>query len=87
MTVLPHKPGDIFASAGSEYVLGAPQLPKIVMHLAGGRTFTVRAEGISKERKYVKSAMLNGKKLSGFKIRHEDILNGGELVFEMVDTP
>lgn len=73
--------------AGSEYVLGAPQLPKIVMHLAGGRTFTVRAEGISKERKYVKSAMLNGKKLSGFKIRHEDILNGGELVFEMVDTP
>jgi predicted alpha-1,2-mannosidase len=69
--------------ASSEYVLGAPQLSKIVMRLPAGKTFTVRADGISKENIYVKSVSLNGKKLDGFKIRHEEILKGGELVFEM----
>jgi len=69
--------------ASGEYVLGAPQLPKVVMHLADGKTFTVVAKGISRECKYVKSVALNGVPLEGFKIRHEDILNGGELVFEM----
>lgn len=69
--------------ASSEYVLGAPQLSKIVMRLPAGKTFTVRADGISKENIYVKSVSLNGKKIEGFTIRHDDILKGGELVFEM----
>lgn len=70
--------------ASSEYILGAPQLSKIAMRLPGGKTFTVKAEGISKDALYVKSVRLNGKRLDGFKIRHEEILKGGELVFEMV---
>ncbi len=70
--------------ASSEYILGAPQLSKIAMRLPGGKTFTVKAEGISKDALYVKSVSLNGKKLDGFKIRHEEILKGGELVFEMM---
>ena len=37
------------------YVFGAPQLPKITLHLADGKTFTVIAEGISAENKYVES--------------------------------
>ena len=70
--------------ASSEYILGAPQLSKIALRLPGGKTFTVKAEGISKDALYVKSVRLNGKRLDGFKIRHEEILKGGELVFEMV---
>ncbi|MBO7684536.1 MAG: glycoside hydrolase family 92 protein [Kiritimatiellae bacterium] len=72
--------------ASGEYVLGAPQLQKVVMHLAGGKTFTVVANGISRECKYVKSVSFNGVPLEGFKIRHEDILKGGELVFEMAQA-
>ena len=45
--------------------------------------FTVVARGLSKENKYVKSVTLNGKPITGWKIRHEDIVKGGELVFEM----
>lgn len=71
--------------ASGEYVLGAPQLKRIAMRLQNGKTFTVRAEGLSRENKYVKSVSLNGKTLDGFTIRHEDILAGGELVFEMTD--
>ena len=37
------------------YVFGAPQLPKIVLHLADGKTFTVIAEGLSEENKNVES--------------------------------
>ena len=75
--------------ASGEYVLGAPQLPKIVLHLPTytGKTFTVLAKNLSAENKYVKSVARNGVPLEGFTIRHEDILEGGELVFEMTGTP
>ena len=65
------------------YVFGAPQLPKIVLNLANGKTFTVIAEGISEENKYVESITLNGEPYTKNYITHEDILNGGTLVFKM----
>ncbi|MBQ7188941.1 MAG: GH92 family glycosyl hydrolase [Kiritimatiellae bacterium] len=80
--------------ASGEYVLGVPQLPKIMLHLSPfgcrapgsqDRTFTVLAKNLSDQNKYVKSVSLNGVPLEGFKIRHEDILKGGELVFEMTE--
>ena len=45
--------------------------------------FTVVARGLSKENKFVKSVTLNGKPITDWKIRHADIVAGGELVFEM----
>ena len=65
------------------YVFGAPQLPKIVLHLANDKTFTVIAEGISEANKYVESITLNGEPYTKNYITHEDILNGGTLVFKM----
>ena len=65
------------------YVFGAPQLPKIVLNLADGKTFTVIAEGISDENKYVESITLNGEPYTKNYITHEDILKGGTLVFKM----
>ena len=71
---------------GGEYVIGAPQLPLLKLKLSSGRSFTVRAEGLSAENKYVESVKLNGKALEGFKITHDDIMNGGELEFVMCPT-
>ena len=65
------------------YVFGAPQLPKIVLNLADGKTFTVIAEGISEENKYVESITLNGEPYTKNYITHEDIVKGGTLVFKM----
>ena len=65
------------------YVFGAPQMPKIVLNLADGKTFTVIAEGISEENKYVESITLNGEPYTKNYITHEDIVNGGILVFKM----
>ena len=65
------------------YVFGAPQMPKIVLNLANGKTFTVIAEGISEENKYVESITLNDEPYTKNYITHEDIVNGGTLVFKM----
>ena len=66
-----------------EYVFGAPQLPEMVLHLAGGKTFTIIAENLSKEHKYVDSITLNGEPYTKNTISHEDIVKGGTLVYKM----
>lgn len=66
-----------------QYVLGAPQLPKIVLHLPGSKTFTVIADGISREHKYVAKVLLNGVEYKKNYITHDDVMRGGELVFKM----
>lgn len=66
-----------------EYVFGAPQMPKFVLHLQDGKTFTVLAEGLSKEHKYVENITLNGEPYTKNYITHEDIMKGGTLVYKM----
>lgn len=65
------------------YVFGAPQLPKVVLHLSDNKTFTVIAENLSKENKYIESIMLNGKPYEKNYISHEDIVRGGTLIYRM----
>lgn len=68
-----------------EYVFGAPQLPEFVLHLADGKTFTIKAEGLSEANKYVKSITLNGEPYIKNFISHADIVKGGTLVYQMTD--
>ena len=69
--------------ASGEYVLGAPQLPKVSFDVGNGKRFTVLAKNLSRENKYVKSVRLNGRPLAGFVLRHKDVAKGGKLEFEM----
>ena len=69
--------------ASGEYVLGAPQLKKMKIHLPGGKTFTVEASNISQSNLRVASVSLNGKPIEGAKISHSDITSGGTLKFIM----
>ena len=74
-----------FDPAAGEYFINAPQVTRATLHLSGGKTFVIRAEGLSRSRKFVKAVRLNGKPLGGFVLRHQDIMSGGELVSEMTD--
>ena len=65
------------------YIFGAPQMPKIVLNLADGKTFTVIAENLSEENKYVESITLNGEPYTKNYITHKDVMNGGTLIFKM----
>ena len=71
-----------FNPCGGTYVIGAPQIPKATVILAGGKTLTVVANNLSVENKYVKSVTFNGRPLDKT-IEHADLMSGGELVFEM----
>lgn len=70
-----------------EYSIGAPLFKQVRYHLENGRTFTINAPNVSSKNIYIKSAALNGKKLSQTTITHEAIMKGGILNFEMTDAP
>jgi predicted alpha-1,2-mannosidase len=68
--------------ANGEYVLGAPQLPKVTLKLPNNKTFTVIANNLSKANKYVQSVKLNNIETNSI-ITHKEIVEGGTLTFEM----
>lgn len=72
---------------GGEYVFGAPQLKKITLSLPGNRSFTVEAKNLSEKNKYVQGITLNSKPCHNLYITHQDIMNGGTLIFEMGSEP
>ena len=76
-----------FNPCGGEYVIGAPQAEEMRLALAGGKTLTVRAEGLSDRAKYVRRVTLNGRRVTARTLSHADLVKGGELVFEMADAP
>ena len=70
-----------------QYVLGSPLFPKVTITLENGKKFVIEAEGNSHENVYIRRATLNGKLYRHNWIRHEDIMNGGTLRFEMSKQP
>ena len=52
-----------------------------------GKVFSVIAHNNSPENVYVQQVSLNGKELKRPYILHNEIVNGGELVFEMGKEP
>jgi len=72
-------------SAEGEFVLGAPQVKKAIIHLQNGKDFIVETENFSNENFFVNNAFLNEKILSKPIITFSDITNGGVLKFQMTD--
>lgn len=70
-----------------EYVLGSPAIEQAQINLENGRTFTVIARNQGPENIYVSDVTLNGEHLDGFILSHQQIIDGGELIFTMSNTP
>ena len=75
------------APGSDQYAIGRPFLPRAVLHLAGGRTFTVTAAPLDDAHPYVGSVTLDGKPLDRVYLRHGEIVQGGELHFTMQAQP
>lgn len=69
--------------ANGEFVLGAAQVKKAVIHLMNNKTFTIDANNFSAENIYQENPKLNGTLLSKPTINYQDIMNGGILQFQM----
>nr|MBC8435959.1 glycoside hydrolase family 92 protein [Bacteroidota bacterium] len=73
--------------AADIYAIGTPQFPFSKINLENGKSFTIRANRINMRSFYIQSCSLNGKDLNSPFITYQDIMNGGELVFEMGPVP
>jgi putative alpha-1,2-mannosidase len=71
--------------ASTEYQFGRPLFDKVTIHLPNGKTFTIIAKNVSKDNKYIQSVKLNGKEYTKWSLSHQELLSGGELVFEMTN--
>ena len=69
------------------YEIGSPIFAKTTIRLGNGREFTIVAEHVSAQNKYIQSAQMNGQPLDKPWFRHTDIANGGTLTLEMGPAP
>ncbi|NOY37341.1 MAG: glycoside hydrolase family 92 protein [Chlorobi bacterium] len=72
------------------YMIGSPLFEEVKLTLStpyDEGEFTVRANHVSGQNKYIQSAILNGEPLTRPWISHEEIIKGGHLIFEMGPEP
>ncbi|MEI6900862.1 MAG: GH92 family glycosyl hydrolase, partial [Bacteroidota bacterium] len=69
------------------YSIGTPLFNKVTINLENGNKFILIANLLSDQNFYIQSAKLNGKELKSPEITHEEIMKGGELLFEMGANP
>ena len=84
MGIYPVSPGQ------NIYIIGSPVFEEAILSLNAPYKkgeFKIRANNVSKLNKYIQSATLNGKPHNKTWISHEDIINGGTLIFEMGPEP
>jgi len=69
------------------YTIGTPLFDEMRIHLQNGASFTISAEGVSPQNRYVQSTTLNGAPLDRSYLLHSEITVGGELKLEMGHEP
>ena len=72
-----------FNAGSATYVIGTPLFSEATLHLAGGKDFVIKARNKKPGKVHVKSVRLNGEKLQGNILTHQQIMDGGTLEFVM----
>ncbi len=73
--------------ASNEYIIGTPLFESSVINLDDDKTFEIIAKNLSDKNIYIASASLNGKPLNRSFIYHNEVMDGGKLVFTMTHKP
>lgn len=69
------------------YEIGSPIFAKSAIRMGNGKDFTIVADYVSAQDKYIQSATLNGRPLGKPWFSQSEIANGATLVLEMGDRP
>ena len=72
---------------GGVYDLGTPLFPRVDINLPGGKTFTIKANGLSPENIYVQGVKYDGRPYDKLTITHDMLVSGGTLEFDMGPNP
>ena len=77
-----------FPVAGQDlYLINGPLFKKCTIQLENGKQLIVEGINASEENIYVTALTLNGKEYDKNWLRHEEIKDGGRLVFQMASEP
>ena len=71
----------------ASYTLGAPLFRKVTLNLQNGNQFVIEAPENEVQNIYVESVELNGNTISRNWISHDEITQGGKILFEMNSKP
>jgi hypothetical protein len=69
------------------YAIGSPVFDKVTLNLENGKQFIIEAKGNSTENKYIQAAKHNENGYTKSFFTHADIMAGGNLTFEMGNSP
>jgi predicted alpha-1,2-mannosidase len=69
------------------YSIGTPHFDEMTIHAGSGKSLHIVAHGAEAGKFYVRSVRLNGKLLDRMYLLHSEVVGGGELVFEMSNSP
>ena len=74
-------------SSVPRYEVGTPRFNKVTISLPENKTLQIIAKNNSDKNIYVQSLKVNGITIDRSFLKHEEIINGGVIEFEMADTP
>ncbi|UVS54573.1 glycoside hydrolase family 92 protein [Bacteroides thetaiotaomicron] len=67
---------------GDEYYdLTSPLFDRVLLRLTNGNVLTIQTEGRKKKDVPIKSIHFNGKKIADYRISHNELIKGGELIY------
>ena len=69
------------------YNIGSPLFGKVTISTGNDKEFIIEARNNFVGNRFIQSATLNGNPLNRPWISHEDIMNGGSLIFKMGPEP
>ena len=68
---------------GDEYYdLTSPLFDRVLLRLTNGNVLTIQTEGRKKKDAPIKSIHFNGKKIADYRISHNELIKGGELIYK-----
>ena len=70
-----------------EYVMGAPLFKKAILTLENGKQIILNAPDNTNENRYIRSLKMNGKEYNHNWLKHEELMDGAVLDFDMSHTP
>lgn len=76
-----------FAPGEPVYTLSTPLFKSITLHLPNGKKLMINKKGAGETDKYISSVTLNHTPLSSLNITHTQLMNGGNLDFEVSPIP
>ena len=70
-----------------EYIIGSPIFKNVKVNLENGKTITIRSTNNGKNNRYINSLKLNGKTYTKNYFKHEDLMKGANITYDMSPNP